>query len=603
MYQFSSANYLTTTLIRALHKTAYMRLSLPIFALLFLLSPTLQAQRNKDAIAIGYYKFQENGKVGLKDSAGNILLPAQYNYIMSLDYSSVAGYKPLPLGIIKASVGKFVSNTETHWKLFNAEGKPISDNSFSYVSQLTDSLLKVGRGSMEDIGHKERYGVQNLNGEIQIPMKYSNLELYNAYPSPETSLFIIRLDSKNRAFQIINIKDEVVNGNIYEDINPHGPLHKAKIGGKCGYLDNKGKEIIPFIYDEFYGFNGDDCLAVKNKQWGTINKKGETIIPFDYQNLYFLRVETAFGCLYRANKNDRVGLIDTAGQVILPHQYLHVEPHQLYLGNKGEMNQFKVKTIDNKVGIIDIKTQTYIIPPDYNFFVREIDQHQQVLWVSQKGTKFGILDSSGQVKTPFDYESIFRLERSDEFLFSARKGDKFGVIDGWTGATVYPFIYKNIQRQGRHPPEYTLTLVQKDSITYTCIDGKGEVTRIQKQFNSNFGHSQITAIIGGRKKYAWQTFEGDTLTEFYDVLHSFQMGWSLCLLNRKLGVLNRDGELILPTIYDDIRLQSSSQLEYMKVPYFAVKVGDKWGLVNEKNVFIVAAQYDGVQDAWRNWKR
>lgn len=574
---------------------------LGIFFLLLICRP-IQAQTT-DAIALGYYKFYENGKVGLRDSLGKIILAAKYNDIMSLDYSSTAKYKPLLYGIIKASVGKYVDNTETHWKLFNQKGTPLSDAGYSYVAPLTEKLLKVGKGSMKDIGHNELYGLMSLEGEQLIPIEYKNLELFHVDNSSKKALFTVQLDSKNREFQIIDIQGKAISKDIYEDINPHGPLHKAKMKGKYGYIDNEGKTVIPFIYEEIYGFRKGLCIVIKEKKFGIINEKGETIVNFDYQDIRFLSEHPRFGNLYMSTQKGLWGIINDSGTVLMQHRYSYIDPFQLYIGARPEMNQFLVRTTENKVGVMDLSTQKYIIQPDYNFLKKELDVHSQMVLLCQKGDKFGIIDSSGAIKTAFEYQSIQRLERSEELLFSARKEKYYGVIDGWTGETVYPFIYNYVQSTSSYPSGYQLQEIQKDTIIYTFIDGKGEAIRSQKQPNTNFGNSQIVVIKNGQKKYAWCNFEGDTISAFYDVIHYFQSGYSLCVSAKKLGLLNRDGKLQLPCVYDDIRIPSESQCKYMDgKTYFAVKTNGKWGLVNMDNEFVVPAEYEEVQEAWRNWK-
>ncbi len=575
-----------------------------IFISLLICSP-IEAQTT-DAIALGYYKFYENGKVGLRDSLGKIILTAKYNDIMSLDYSYSAKYKPLLHGIIKASVGKYIDNTETHWKIFNTKGDPLSDAGYSYVGLITQNLLKVGKGSMKDIGHNEHYGLMNFKGELIIPIEYRSLDRFHvdtaSNTASNTALFTVQLNSKNREFKIIDIRGKAINSDIYEDVNPYGLLHKAKMKGKYGYLSNEGKMVIPFIYDELYGFRNGRGIAVKDKKFGIIDEKGETIVSFDYQNIRFLFEHRRFGELYISTQKGLWGIIDSSGTVLLSHKYLYIDPFQLYIGVRPEMNQFLVKNTENKVGVIDLSTQKYIIQPDYNFLKKELDQRQQMVLLSQKGDKFGIIDSSGQVKTAFEYQSIQRLEGSAELLFSARKGEYYGVIDGLTGETVYPFVYNYVQTMSSYPREYQLQLKLKDSIVYTFIDGKGEAIRSQKQPNTNFGNSQIVVIRNGQKKYAWCNFEGDTITGFYDVIQNFQSGYSLCVSAKKLGLLNREGKLLLPCVYDDIRIPSESQCKYMGNTYFAVKIEDKWGLVNEENEVTVKHAHKDVQDAWKNWK-
>lgn len=64
-------------------------------------------------------------------------------------------------------------------------------------------------------------------------------------------------------------------------------IKETTSGYKYGYINEKGKVIIPLIYNNAYNFDRYG-LAIVNKDvpwgWGCINKKGKVVIPFEYRN-------------------------------------------------------------------------------------------------------------------------------------------------------------------------------------------------------------------------------------------------------------------------------------------------------------------------------
>ena len=48
--------------------------------------------------------------------------------------------------------------------------------------------------------------------------------------------------------------------------------------GKCGYVDKKGKVVIPLTYDGMYSFSEGLSAVKKNEKWGYINKKASCIL-------------------------------------------------------------------------------------------------------------------------------------------------------------------------------------------------------------------------------------------------------------------------------------------------------------------------------------
>lgn len=64
----------------------------------------------------------------------------------------------------------------------------------------------------------------------------------------------------------------------------------AKKNEKFGFIDKKGKFIIPNKYIEAYPFvNGIALVRLDNKKFTFINIKGENILKNDYKQLYPLK--------------------------------------------------------------------------------------------------------------------------------------------------------------------------------------------------------------------------------------------------------------------------------------------------------------------------
>ena len=67
-----------------------------------------------------------------------------------------------------------------------------------------------------------------------------------------------------------------------------GDVYKSA-NQKCGVIDLKGNEVIPFEYEHIkaiWKIGSDESekryIACKNKKWGVINQKNEIIVPFEY---------------------------------------------------------------------------------------------------------------------------------------------------------------------------------------------------------------------------------------------------------------------------------------------------------------------------------
>ncbi len=77
----------------------------------------------------------------------------------------------------------------------------------------------------------------------------------------------------------------VYKGDMWEK---DGDVYKSD-NQKCGVVDVKGKEIIPFEYDQIkavWKIGSDEAemkyIACKNNKWGVVNKDNEIVVPFEF---------------------------------------------------------------------------------------------------------------------------------------------------------------------------------------------------------------------------------------------------------------------------------------------------------------------------------
>lgn len=137
------------------------------------------------------------------------------------------------------------------------------------------------------------FGAINRNGEIIIPLEYSNLIDFN------DELILACNDEDFWGF--INWKNETVIPFDYsyasiflEKYN----LSKVCKNGKYGYIDRKNQEVIPLDYDSITTINFNKIGVLRNGKWGIINVQNQLIIDFKYdfaicitENIYYVGKE------------------------------------------------------------------------------------------------------------------------------------------------------------------------------------------------------------------------------------------------------------------------------------------------------------------------
>lgn len=106
----------------------------------------------------------------------------------------------------------------------------------------------------------DKYGYKDQNGKIIIEAKYDYAKIFTEGLAP------VNIGGKLSAFSV----------------NDYGSY---VIGGKWGYIDKKGKEVISIKYSYASIFENGLAAVVHNGQWGFIDKNDKVVVPFEYDDV------------------------------------------------------------------------------------------------------------------------------------------------------------------------------------------------------------------------------------------------------------------------------------------------------------------------------
>lgn len=298
------------------------------------------------------------GKDGIIDKKGNEVIPLSFKSVYLTD-------------------GGLFKLYNDNYALFSKKGKQITEFEYDNISENDNGLYSVRKLIGEDKGlfkNNYKYGWINTEGKEVIPIKYDWACDF------ERNVAVVQLDKK---YYLINEKGETLPlkydrvGEVSQGLVRVGNL-TSDTTGLIGFIDRKGNEVIPLIYDDVrfdfmngvarvrrngkWGFidttgraicrfeyesvdyNGGKYLSVrKDKFEGLINRRGETIIPISYNQIYDEPDE--FGMLL-ARKNGYWGVIDTNGKVIIPFKY------ERNVGTNGEHGLYHLG-LNGKYGVVD----------------------------------------------------------------------------------------------------------------------------------------------------------------------------------------------------------------------------------------------------------
>ena len=181
----------------------------------------------------GLYKFKLNGKYGLIDNNGSIILPNKYH-----------------------AIGEFAENLA--WVQVN------KNNLYGYIDSQGNEVLPT---EYEFIGKRFSRRIVVMKGG-------------------EWWLFGME-DHKLTTFPGVAYLGPCVSDDLCK-INIGGKYDKEKnrvTGGLWGYCSVDGKTVVEAVYESAYGFSEGLAAVKMNGKWGFINTSGEVVVPCKYDEV------------------------------------------------------------------------------------------------------------------------------------------------------------------------------------------------------------------------------------------------------------------------------------------------------------------------------
>lgn len=330
-------------------------------------------------------------------------------------------------------------------------------------------------------------------------------------------------------------------------------MYRVSNGNQKGMCDADGKLIVPVNFSYVYTSHSSKYISAKKYKGVVVyDKKGNLILDLPYDDISAYQLDDGYAAV---QKDGKEGAVNLKGELIIPIEYDDVSAYQLgYRDN----NYCKVKN-GNKYGVVSRKGELVVpcqfdnVPNSFN------DVDKTGCCIVMTGGKKGLFDIAKQsVSIPCQYDDIYFFDYSgNKEYFYTFKNNRIGVID--KNKEIIPCIYPYLS------------------------------------FKTNY----------------WIACEGGTRPN--DILLKSLNATLACKpKDAKWGVLNLDGKVVIPLVYDNISdifgdivvvhkggtmefEQSTSYMEdnVKKYFYFSKHVGGKIGFYNIKNNKKTDCIFDG----------
>jgi hypothetical protein len=160
-------------------------------------------------------------------------------------------------------------------------------------------------------------------------------------------------------------------------------LAKVSRGGKWGYVNLKGEEVIPLHYDEVGDFDFGLVSVRLNNKWGYYNAQGQTAVPINFDAVSGLWRDE----LSAVRLQGKWGYINPRGETVIKPRFDKVTEFRKGLA-KVEVNR--------RWGVIDTAGNT-IIPPAFDAILSVDDPRLLLVSLDRR---YGYYNSNGKEIIP-----------------------------------------------------------------------------------------------------------------------------------------------------------------------------------------------------------
>ncbi len=455
---------------------------------------------------------KQNGKFGVINSENNsVLIPFEYEKIKKLGKDTVKVKKD----------GK--------WGVLTNNNKLVMKNDFEKIY-----IMRINNKAPKDIIHSIYFGKKNGS-------------LYAATPGRTSKDIFEKAFNKNNELSWIKFYNYPKEGIIV-----------VQKSDKYGFLMTKGSEswLIMPEYEDFYiqdkgttvfqqfqiSYSNPDYIIVKKDgKWGILNTDGTISVDFQYEQIVMLEATID-------EDIDKIGdnLVLTYKSITFPQEnYLIAKKDGMtyIIDKKGKIYAQK-KTVKNEITFNDTSSKDFL-----NEIYKENNAKAFVKFKNYP--KYGIYVT----KNKYGKQGLVISEPEKNYIIP-QEYDEFKFQDSNTG------IYKQL---GISFSDGNSILAKK----------RGKWGLIDKNNNIIQDFKYNKAIILAARPKSKASFDKNGVTIEYESIDFPKSNLILVKENKKYGVIDRNGEVIIPLRHEFVKKEYIDQ--------YALKDGDKIAMLYDDN--------------------
>lgn len=410
-----------------------------------------------DALAI-----KKDGKFGIANSKGKILLYPQYLDISILIESKLYSYKQITnsgmpmFGLINgkgeiltpaiyADFGLYNGKQATYLKAYTEQGGQalLDEEGNIIVPPIYQVILPTALPKYFSITQNLEQGIIGSDSVIYVPPAYERVEI----KITTDTFFLAHKENKTYIYNdsqehIATIEGTILDISSDKNSNVYFVIEK---NFSYGIQDKEGKWIIDATYDEILSIIGDRICFRKKDKWGVVDMNNQIVVPFQYKEAK-LSPSKKFCVLYDGKKDSK--LLNDQGEIftfaktqslMLTNTYTEYKDNKtrerLYANGQHQPKQFlAIKGLSN--GIVIAKTAegiSYFAEKDFSPLTTNNYQAAGVFFNKEalvyQDNKIKVINDKFQEQTVLISEPIENVEMQLNYIgLSAHTGADYYII-------------------------------------------------------------------------------------------------------------------------------------------------------------------------------
>jgi len=455
------------------------------------------------------------------------------------------------------------------------------------------------------VGVNGRFGAINRLGVVIIPLIYEKLSILenNQFEGDGVLMDILGHRIVVNKDTMLPILDEYDDSKICDN----GLIIVGK-DNRYGCITQTNTIVIPIMYKElechdcFFIASIDNGYGYGRDKRGVINYSNEVIVPFESDYIEFVFGDKYIKFREKNDWMDKWGAYSLQGEMICDAIYDEIE---YFANNLIKVGRYDEDYRTTLYGLIDFKGN-YILPLKYSEIGNDVESGRIPIWDYYDERK-GFIDVLGNVLLEPIYSTIgsfidgFAIVSKESYdLQEYEEYYAHGVID-CSYEEVIPCIFRRIQ----YVKELGLFKTEKG---YKTPDGRGIVKLdgsmviVNKKYvycsTFNNGCAIATRFVKGKELFGLiNTKSEDILPPIFTGLQYMDFGLYVFKLNGKWGIVNSNGNIVLPNLYDRIS-KFDDDLAMIQIKNSATNKGaidtTLYGYINSEGRTVLPAEFSFI---------